>query len=104
MASILLVVSTSAVTWLWTFLRWRSRVASDTEAWRREQEELLAEMASLQDDVTRARVQASQATMVTDGWSEGYKQGCSDMIKAMSALRGGVVVSQDTAGGSSDAP
>jgi hypothetical protein len=104
MAAILLVASTSAATWLWTSLRLRGRAASEAQAWRREQEALLAEMASLQDDVARARVQASQVTNVSAGWSDGYKQGCSDMITAISALRGGAVVGQDTDAESSGAP
>jgi type II secretory pathway component PulJ len=95
MVAILLVVSTSAVTWLWTSLRSRSRTTSEAEAWRREQEELLAEMATLQDDVARARVRATQVTKVTVGWSEGYKQGCDDMIRALTALQGRAVVSRD---------
>lgn len=101
MAAILLLVSTSAATWLWTSLRLRARAASEVDAWRREQEELLAEMASLQDDVARARVQATQVTKATVGWSEGYKQGCDDMIRAITALHGGAAMSQDSAGESS---
>ena len=58
-------------------------------------------MAGLRDDLARARVQATQATRVPAGWPDGYKQGCGDMIRAMTALHGGAVTGQGNAGESS---
>jgi hypothetical protein len=57
--------------------------------WRRVHEDLLARIASLQDDAARARVHAAQVTQATTEWNAGYKQGCSDMIKAMAAMHTG---------------
>jgi hypothetical protein len=56
---------------------------------RRVEEDLLAKIASLQDDAARARVHTAQVTHATAEWNAGYKQGCSDMIKAMAAMHGG---------------
>jgi hypothetical protein len=102
MTAILLVVSTWAATWLWISLRSRGRAAAQAEAWRLKRDELLAEMASLRDDLARARLHATQVTRVSAGWSDGYKQGCDDMIRAMTALHGGAIMGQETAGESSD--
>jgi hypothetical protein len=88
-AVILLTVSAAVVTWLWASARWRSKADAQAAAWRRVQENLLAEMSRLQDDAERARTHTAQVTSATEEWSAGYKQGCSDMIKAMTALRGG---------------
>jgi hypothetical protein len=85
-AATLMTLSGSVVTWLCTSARWR-----------RVQEDLLAKIASLQDDTARARVRAAQATQSTTEWSEGYKQGCSDMINAMAALHGGTAVGRRSA-------
>jgi hypothetical protein len=57
--------------------------------WRRVQEDLLAKIASLQDDAAQARVHTAQVTQATAEWNAGYKQGCSDMIKAMAAMHSG---------------
>lgn len=85
------VVESASTYDLWTSARWRGRVAAQAVAWRREQATLLAELHSLQDDATRARMHAVETTRVTAGWSDGYKQGCSDMIKVMAALHGEIV-------------
>jgi hypothetical protein len=34
-------------------------------------------------------VHTAQVTQATAEWNAGYKQGCSDMIKAMAAMHGG---------------
>jgi hypothetical protein len=75
-------------------MRWRSKADEQAAAWRRVQADLLAEMNSLQDDAQRARMHTAQVASATAEWSAGYKQGCSDMIRAMAALHGGVVMSQ----------
>jgi hypothetical protein len=77
-AATLTTIFASVVTWLCASARWR-----------RIQEDLLAKIASLQDDAARARVHSAQVTQATAEWNAGYKQGCSDMIKAMAAMRGG---------------
>jgi hypothetical protein len=51
---------------------------------------------AMQDVAVRARVHTAQVTKATAEWSAGYKQGCSDMIEAMAALRGGVASQHDT--------
>jgi hypothetical protein len=86
---ILPTVSASVVTWLWTSARWRSKADKQVAVWHRVQADLLAEMTSLQDDAERARTHTAQVASATAEWSAGYKQGCSDMIQAMAALRGG---------------
>jgi hypothetical protein len=85
---LLLAPCASVVTWLYTSAHWRSRAAAQDANWRHVQEELLAEMTSLQEDAERARIRAAQITGDTTEWAEGYKRGCSDMIKAMAALQG----------------
>jgi hypothetical protein len=85
---VLLAPSASVVTWLYTSAHWRSRAAAQDASWRRVQAELLAEITSLQEEAERARIRAAQVTGDTTGWAEGYKHGCSDMIKAMAALHG----------------
>ena len=92
---ILLGLSSSVATWFCMSARWRSRAAAQEASWRRAHAELLAEMGSLQDEATRARIRAAQVARDTTGWAEGYKHGCSDMIRAMAALHGGVVMSQN---------
>jgi DMSO/TMAO reductase YedYZ molybdopterin-dependent catalytic subunit len=77
-AATLVTVFACVVTWLCVSARWRGV-----------QEELLAKIANLQDDATRARVHTAQVTQATAEWNAGYKQGCSDMIKAMAAMHGG---------------
>ncbi len=94
---ILLGLSSSVATWFCLSARWRGRAAAQEASWRHVQEELLAEMDSLQDEATRARIRAAQVARDTTGWAEGYKHGCSDMIRAMAALHGGVVMSQNAA-------
>jgi hypothetical protein len=94
---ILLIASASAVTWLWTSARWRSKADEQAVAWRRIQEDLLAEVSSLQDVAARARTHTAHVTRATAEWSSGYKQGCSDMIKAMAALHAGTVVGPSAA-------
>jgi len=59
------------------------------------QEELLTEMSNLQHDVERARSRATQLAQDSATWAEGYKQGRSDMIRAMAALHGELAMSQD---------
>lgn len=88
---ILLTLSVSVLTWLWTSARWRSKADDQAAAWSRLQEDLRAEMSSLQDVAERARTDTAQVTRASAEWSNGYKQGCSDMIKAMAALHGGVM-------------
>jgi hypothetical protein len=66
--------------------------------WRGVQEELLAKIANLQDDAARARVHTAQVTQATAEWNAGYKQGCSDMIKAMAAMHGGGAGEQSAEG------
>ena len=87
-AATAMTIFASLVTWLCVSARWR-----------RVHEELLAKIASLQDDATRARVHTAQVTKATAEWSAGYKQGCSDMIKAMAAMHGGTAASQQPAEG-----
>ena len=77
-AAALVTVFACVVTWLCVSARWRGV-----------QEELLAKIASLQDDAARARVHTAQVTQATAEWNAGYRQGCSDMIKAMAAMHGG---------------
>jgi hypothetical protein len=87
-AATLVTVFACVVTWLCVSARWRGV-----------QEELLAKIANLQDDATRARVHTAQVTQATAEWNAGYKQGCSDMIKAMAAIHGGVAGEQQSAEG-----
>jgi hypothetical protein len=77
-AATLVTLFACLVTWLCVSARWR-----------RVQEELLARIVSLQDDAARARVHTVQVTQASAEWNAGYKQGCSDMIKAMAAMHGG---------------
>ena len=91
-AATLTTIFASVVTWLCTSARWR-----------RVQEDLLAKIASLQDDAARARVHTAQVTQATAEWSAGYKQGCSDMIKAMAAMHGGGPGDQQPAEGTTHA-
>ena len=77
-AATLTTLFACVVTWLCVSARWR-----------RVEEDLLAKIASLQDDAARARVHTAQVTHATAEWNAGYKQGCSDMIKAMAAMHGG---------------
>ena len=88
---ILSILSLSVLTWLCTSARWRSKAGEQAAAWSRRQEDLLAELGRLQDIAERARTDTAQVTRASAEWSNGYKQGCSDMIKAMTALNGGVV-------------
>jgi hypothetical protein len=67
--------------------------------WRGVQEDLLTKIARLQDDAARARVHTAQVTQATAEWNAGYKQGCSDMIKAMAAMHGGGAGEQQSAEG-----
>ncbi len=76
-------------------VRSRSRAQARDHAWRRDRADLLARMTHMQDVAARARVHTAQVTKATADGSAGYKQGCSDMIKAMAALRGGVVSQHD---------
>jgi hypothetical protein len=82
-AATLMMVGASVVTWLCVSARWR-----------RAHQDLLAKVAGLHDDAERARVHTAQVTNATAEWSAGYKQGCSDMIKAMAAMHGGGVGDQ----------
>ena len=77
-AATLMTLFACLVTWLCVSARWR-----------RVQEDLIAKIASLQDDAARARVHTVQVTQASEEWNAGYKQGCSDMIKAMAALQRG---------------
>jgi hypothetical protein len=77
-AATVMMVGASVVTWLCVSARWR-----------RAHQDLLAKLAGLQDDAARARVHTAQVTHATAEWNAGYKQGCSDMIKAMAAMHGG---------------
>jgi hypothetical protein len=77
-AATLMMVGASVVTWLCVSARWRHAY-----------QDLVAKVAGLQDDAARARVHTAQVTHATTEWSAGYKQGCSDMIKAMAAMHGG---------------
>jgi hypothetical protein len=88
---IFLTLSVSGLMWLWTAVRWRSKADEQAAAWSRLQEDLLAELGRLQDVAERARTDTAQVTRASAEWSNGYKQGCSDMIKAMAALHGGVM-------------
>jgi hypothetical protein len=94
---ILLTLVAAVVAWLWTSARWRTRAGEQAAAWHRVEATLLAEMNSLQDDAARARTHTAQVTQATAEWSNGYRQGCSDMIKAMAALHGRVITSEHTA-------
>jgi hypothetical protein len=93
---ILLIVPTALTAWCWTALRWRSRANAQAQAWRRDRADLLARMTHLQDMAARARVHTAQVTKATAEWSAGYKQGCSDMIRAMAALQSGAVSEPDS--------
>lgn len=86
---ILPAVSGSVITWLWASAHWRSKVDERAVALRHIQADLLAEMSSLQNDAERARMHTAQVAWATAEWSAGYRQGCSDMIQAMAALRRG---------------
>jgi hypothetical protein len=77
-AATVMMVGASVVTWLFVSARWR-----------RAHQDLLAKVAGLQDDAARARVHTEQVTHASAEWNAGYKQGCSDMIKAMAAMHGG---------------
>jgi hypothetical protein len=90
-AVILLPASASAVTWLWTSARWRSKADEQAVAWHRLREDLLAEVSNLHEAAARAQTHTAQVTRATAEWSNGYKQGCDDMIKAMAALHAGAV-------------
>lgn len=90
-----LIASAALVTWIWTALRWRGRADAQAHAWRRDRAEMLARMTHMQDVAARARVHTAQVTKASAEWAAGYKQGCSDMIKAMAALQGGVVSEHD---------
>jgi hypothetical protein len=98
---LLLAPSASVVTWLYTSAHWRSQAAAQNANWRRAQEELLAEMSNLQEEAERARIRAAQVTGDTTEWAEGYKRGCSDMIKAIAALHGAAASHQS---GAEEAP
>jgi ABC-type protease/lipase transport system fused ATPase/permease subunit len=91
-AATLMTLSASLVTWLCTSARWR-----------RVQQELLVRIADLQDETARARVHSAQVSQATAEWSEGYKQGCNDMIKAMAAMHGGGSVGQQPTEGATSA-
>ncbi|MGA8454547.1 MAG: hypothetical protein WB800_04050 [Streptosporangiaceae bacterium] len=87
-AAALVTVFACVVTWLCVSARWRGV-----------QQDLLAKIAGLQDDAARARVHTAQVTQATAEWNAGYKQGCSDMIKAMAAMHGGGAGEQEPAEG-----
>jgi hypothetical protein len=91
-AATLMTLFASLVTWLCVSARWRQA-----------QEDLLAKIASLQDDAARARVHTAQVTQATAEWNAGYRQGCSDMIKAMAAMHGGSAGGQQPAEGTTHA-
>jgi hypothetical protein len=91
-AATFMTLSASVVTWLCTSARWR-----------RAHEELRARIARLQDDTERARTREAQVTHATAEWSDGYKQGCSDMIRAMAAMQGGGTAGQQHAEGATSA-
>jgi hypothetical protein len=99
-----LIASAALITWSWTAVRWRSRADARAQSWRRDRAELLARMTHMQDVAARARVHTAQVTKATAEWSAGYKQGCSDMIKAMAALRGGIVSQPETENAGSGRP
>jgi hypothetical protein len=44
-----------------------------------------------------------QVTQASAEWNAGYKQGCSDMIKAMAAMHGGGASEQQPAEGTTHA-
>ncbi|HTX81918.1 MAG TPA: hypothetical protein VME44_07050 [Streptosporangiaceae bacterium] len=87
-AATLMMVGGSVVTWLCVSARWR-----------RAHQDLLAKLAGLQDDAARARVHTARVTHATSEWNAGYKQGCSDMIKAMAAMHGGSAGEQEPSEG-----
>lgn len=87
-AAALVTVFACVVTWLCVSARWRGV-----------QQDLLGKIAGLQDDAARARVHTAQVTQATAEWNAGYKQGCSDMIKAMAAMHGGGAGEQQPAEG-----
>ena len=93
---VLLIASAALITWWWSALHWRNRANAQAHAWRRDRAELLARMSHMQDVASRARVATAQVTHATAEWSAGYKQGCSDMIRAMAALRAGGLSQHDT--------
>src|SRR5260370_19595376 len=70
---ILLGLSSSVATWFCLSARWRGRAAAQEASWRHVQEELLAEMDSLQDEATRARIRAAQVARGTTRRARGYQ-------------------------------
>jgi len=93
---VVLIGSASLITWWWSAVHWRSRAKAQAHAWRRDRAEMLARMSHMQDVASRARVHTAQVTKATAEWSAGYKQGCSDMIRAMAALQAGLMSQHDT--------
>lgn len=88
--AVLLIVCASVITWVRASARWRARSAALEAAWRRGRAELLDEVRTLQDEVARARTRAAQLAGDAATWAAGYRQGCNDMIKAVTALHGDV--------------
>jgi hypothetical protein len=93
---VVLIASSSLITWWWSAVHWRNRANAQAHAWRRDRAEMLARMSHMQDVAARARVHTAQVTKATAEWSAGYKQGCSDMIRAMAALQAGGMSQHDT--------
>jgi hypothetical protein len=81
-------VAGSIATWLWTTARWRGYIEEQETRWQEANGQLLRELGSLQDATERANTRATHTTERTADWAEGYKLGCTDMIRAMAALRG----------------
>jgi hypothetical protein len=96
---ILLALSLSIVTWFVTWVRGHSHASGREAGWRNVQEEMLAEMDCLRDEVERARIRSAQVARDASGWADGYKQGCDDMIRAVAALSRGAVAGERGAGG-----
>jgi hypothetical protein len=86
---VLLIGSGSLVTWLGALAWWRRQTDELTNDLQRDRDALMAQVGRLQDIAARARIQSAQVTRASAEWSEGYRQGSTDMIKAMAALRGG---------------
>jgi hypothetical protein len=86
---LLLIGSGSLVTWFGALAWWRRQTDVLTDDLQRDRDALIAQVGRLRDVAARARIQSAQVTRASAQWSEGYRQGCTDMIKAMAALRGG---------------
>jgi hypothetical protein len=88
-ADLLLIGSGSLVTWVGALAWWRRQTDGLTDELQRDRDVLLAQVRRLQDVAARARIQSAQVTRASAEWSAGYRQGSTDMIKAMAALRSG---------------